>query len=63
MDDDKAPANVEAVLAEDALEITEGHEAEKKGTGYDQRDMVRMGKRQETRVRHTVLLQSSNNID
>lgn len=32
------------------MEVTPGKEEEKKGTDNDQRDMVRMGKEQETRV-------------
>lgn len=32
--------------------VTPGREAEKKGTAFDQHDMCRMGKRQETRARH-----------
>ena len=32
-------------------DVTEGAIEEKLGTRYDQRDMVRMGKRQELRVR------------
>lgn len=31
--------------------VTPGREEEKKGTDCDQHDMIRMGKRQETRVR------------
>lgn len=47
----------------DAVELTDltisgGAEKKKKGTRYDQRDMVRMGKRQELRVRQ--LLQTGN---
>ena len=40
-----------SVPAEVGVETTPGHEEEKKGTNHDQRDMVRMGKMQETRVR------------
>ena len=40
-----------SVLAEVGVETTPGHEEEKKGTNHDQRDMVRMGKMQQTRVR------------
>ena len=38
--------NVAIGVAEGGVEVTLGHEEEKKGTGYDQRDMVRMGKLQ-----------------
>ena len=41
---------VETVLAEGGVKVTAGREDEKKGKGHDQRDMVRMGKLQETRV-------------
>ena len=34
------------VLAEGGVEVTPGHEAQKKGTHDDQRDMIRMGKMQ-----------------
>ena len=33
---------------EPKVEVTPGHEEEKKGNAYDQRDMQRMGKRQES---------------
>lgn len=32
-------------------EVTPGREEEKRGTNFDQQDMLRMGKRQETRAR------------
>ena len=41
--------SLQSVLAEGGVETTPGHEEEKKGTNYDQRDMVRMGKMQQTR--------------
>lgn len=52
LDDGKATVatsvNVGAVELSD---VTEGAIEQKLGTRYDQRDMVRMGKRQELRVR------------
>ena len=54
MNDDKEPVTTESVLdRNDVPEVTPGREEEKKGTDFDQHDMVRMGKRQETRVRYS----------
>lgn len=51
MERSKEPVAMNTFLAEDVqMEVTAGHESEKVGTGADQRDMVRMGKRQEMRV-------------
>ena len=51
MDGGQEDVAIESVLSDGGVEVTKGHEMEKKGTGHDQRDMVRMGKLQETRVR------------
>lgn len=53
-DDDVKHGGVTQVNADDAdyrANVTEGAIEEKLGTKYDQRDMVRMGKTQELRVR------------
>ena len=51
MEMSKEPVTMGSFIAEDAqLEVTAGHESEKVGTSADQKDMVRMGKRQEMRV-------------
>jgi hypothetical protein len=41
-----------------AVEVTAGHEKEKKGTCADQRDMARMGKRQEMRVSCSAIIRT-----
>ena len=50
MSEDNKDVSVESVLAEGGVETTPGHEELKKGTQRDERDMIRMGKVQETRV-------------
>jgi hypothetical protein len=43
--------SMHSFLAEEPnVEVTAGHVEEKKGNMYDQRDMQRMGKRQDLRV-------------
>ncbi|KAK3714683.1 hypothetical protein LTR37_007663 [Vermiconidia calcicola] len=59
MSENKDISTMDSSVAEDALEVTPGREAEKRGTGYDQRDMVRMGKRQETRATWEAQLSAS----
>lgn len=51
MSTENKDASFESILAEGGVETTPGHEELKKGTQRDERDMVRMGKVQETRVR------------
>ena len=45
------PINIDVT---EQVEVSAGATDEKLGTKYDQRDMVRMGKRQELRVRRNV---------
>ena len=50
----KVPVTMQSFLEDDVrAEVTPGHEQEKVGTGEDQHDMIRMGKKQETRVSHS----------
>ena len=51
MAENEKNATLQTVLAEGGVSVTHGHEVEKRGSEFDQLDMVRMGKRQETRVR------------
>ena len=50
LDDVKGGSNAVDVGTVELKDVTEGALEEKLGTKYDQRDMVRMGKRQELRV-------------
>ena len=50
LDDVKGGSNAVDVGTVELTDVTEGALEEKLGTQYDQRDMVRMGKRQELRV-------------
>lgn len=55
MSEETKDVSLQSVLAEGGVQTTPGHEEVKKGTQRDQKDMVRMGKVQETRVRAVYL--------
>ena len=56
MSEDNKDVSLQSVLVDGAVDTTPGHEEWKKGTERDQRDMVRMNKVQETRVKLYAML-------